>query len=136
MPQSSHRLSWMGAHTHCIQAGRPSGSNPDGHCQLACRAIQERGETPFELNQYNHQVGLDAEKCVSTSDLPLRSIGMNTIPTCLLNRCWIVSRSWVPRRHSLTSGGTTISRRQARLLVVPSIGSTLSCTLELCLSEG
>ena len=58
MPQSSTCLSWMGAHTHCIQAGCPSGSNPDGNQQLAHQSNWERGETPFEFNQYNHQVGV------------------------------------------------------------------------------
>ena len=52
----------MGAHTHCIQAGCPSGSNPDGRRQLARQAVQERGRTPFDLNQHNHRVGLDVEK--------------------------------------------------------------------------
>ena len=62
MSQSSHRLSWMGAHTHRIQAGYPLGSNPDGWRQLVRQAVQERGRTPFDFNQHNHLVGLDAEK--------------------------------------------------------------------------
>ena len=63
MPQASTRLSWMGQHTHRIQAGEPSPSNPDGRRQLARRTARARGETPFEFNQYNHKVwgGLDAE---------------------------------------------------------------------------
>ena len=62
-PHSSTRLSWMGQHTHQIQAGEPGPSNPDGRRQLARRTARARGETPFEFNQYNHKVwgGLDAE---------------------------------------------------------------------------
>ena len=76
MPQSSHQLSWMGAHTHQIQVGCPLGSNPDGRHQLARRAIQEQGETPFEFNQYNPQVGFDAEKmCFQHLTFPLGASG-------------------------------------------------------------
>ena len=66
-PHSSTRLSWMGQHTHRIQAGEPSPSNPDGRRQLARRTARARGETPFDFNQYNHKVwgGLDAEKSTS-----------------------------------------------------------------------
>ena len=62
-PHSSTRLSWMGQHTHRIQAGEPGPSNPDGRRQLARRTARARGETPFDFNQYNHKVrgGLDAE---------------------------------------------------------------------------
>ena len=50
-------VSWMGQHTHRIQAGEPGPSNPDGRRQLARRTARARGETPFEYNQYNHKVG-------------------------------------------------------------------------------
>ena len=71
MPQSSTRLSWMGQHTHRIQAGEPGPSNPDGRRQLARRTAWARGETPFEYNQYNHKVwgGLDAEMSTSNQSI-------------------------------------------------------------------
>ena len=51
----------MGSNTHHIQASHLSGLNPDGQQQLTHWAVQERGETPFEFNTFNHSVGLDAE---------------------------------------------------------------------------
>ena len=70
MPQSSTRLLWMGQHTHRIQAGEPGPSNPDDRRQLARRTARARGETPFEYNQYHHQVwgGLGAD--LTTSNHP------------------------------------------------------------------
>ena len=74
MPQSSTRLSWMGQHTHRIQAGEPSPSNPDGRRQLAWHTARAQGETPFEFNQYNHKVG--ESPCVFVCKANLSFLGL------------------------------------------------------------
>ena len=111
MPRSSKNLSWMGSNTHWIQAGWPSGLNPDGCQQLARRSTRERGETPFDYNQYDHQVGGSPCVFVCKADLfPIRSIGMKSVPTCRLKKSRTEPRTWVQRRPSQISGGMTSSR--------------------------
>ena len=111
MPQSSTRLSWMGQHTHRIQAGEPGPSNPDSCRQLAQRTARAQGKTPFDFNQYNHKVGGLPCVFVCKANLFLtRSVGISVIRIQRPNRFLIASRISGLRRRSPTSGGTTFSR--------------------------
>ena len=110
MPQSSTCMSWMDAHTHRIQAGQPSGSNPDGCWQLARQSACERGETPFDYNQYNHQVGGSSCIFVCKANSSFRSVGMKSVLTGCLKTSRTELRTWVLRKPSWIFGGMTSSK--------------------------